>query len=122
MKLENKTKRQLKKHLWKIFSRYIRQRDKGKCFTCNGEGNQAGHYRTGATCNNYLYFDERNVNCQCFHCNINLSGNWRVYQQRIHYRYGQEIDEVFDRINQKDGWDYPFIEKIKEYEDKLRSL
>jgi hypothetical protein len=112
-----KTKRQLHKDLWKLFSKFIRERDKYICFTCNKKTYpaQAGHYRTGATCKKYLFFEERNVNCQCYHCNINLSGNWHEYQKRMHVKYGKKIDTEFDKINQRDGWDYPYEEKIDYY-------
>jgi hypothetical protein len=115
--MRTKTKTQLHKILWKLFSKYIRERDNYVCFTCGKKTYpaQAGHYRTGATCKRYLYYDERNVHCQCYHCNINLSGNWRVYQQKMHSKYGEGIDHEFDILNQKDGWDFPYEEKIEYY-------
>ncbi len=132
--MKKKTITQLNKKLWKIVSEYIRRRDKGICFTCGryywdeelGENNwkkmQAGHYRTGATCNKTLYFDERNIHCQCFNCNINLSGNWREYQKRMHMKYGKDIDSKFDKINQKPTHDYDYEKQIKEFSVKLKDL
>lgn len=100
-----------KKELWHIFSVYIRMRDKGVCFTCGKVipdyydrfGNlkpgwksaQAGHFITAKNCGLYLYFHEKNVHCQCYHCNINLSGNWLEYERKIIEKYGQKIcDEL----------------------------
>jgi hypothetical protein len=116
-----KTKRQLHKELWKLFSKFIRERDKYICFTCDKKTYpaHAGHYRTGATCKKYLFFDERNVNCQCYHCDINLSGNWREYQKRMWAKYGKKIDAEFDKINQRDGWDYPYEQRIEYYKEKI---
>lgn len=113
------TKTSLHKKLWKLFSLYIRERDNYVCFTCDKKTwpAQAGHYRTGATCKKYLFYDERNVHCQCYHCNINLSGNWYEYQRRMHLKYGVEIDHEFDVVNQKDGWDFPYQSKIEYYKN-----
>jgi len=35
---------ELKKALWTVFSKWIRQRDKFICYTCGKPGNHAGHY------------------------------------------------------------------------------
>jgi len=91
--------RALRKKLWTLFSLFIRTRDKFTCITCGkvaeGSGMHAGHFITGATCPASLYFDERNVHAQCYHCNINLSGNWVIYERKMIERYGQEtVDEL----------------------------
>jgi hypothetical protein len=31
--------------------------------------------------------------------------------------YGKGIDSEFDKINQKDGWDFPYEAKIKYYKE-----
>lgn len=85
----------LKKKLWTKFSLFVRERDNYTCFTCGkqatGSGMHAGHFITGATCPVSLYFDETNVHAQCYHCNINLSGNWVIYEERMRAKYGNEI-------------------------------
>ncbi len=82
----------LKKKLRSLFSLYVRKRDGYKCVTCGkaGEGSQihGGHFITGATCGTELYFDETNVHAQCYHCNINLSGNWVRYEDFMLRQYG----------------------------------
>jgi len=126
MKLETKLKKwdlwKWKKEAWDTFSVFIRQRDGGKCVTCGAVKHwkemQAGHYRTGATCKLPLFFDERNVHCQCVRCNINLSGNWRAYQNFMHMKYGEEIDAEFDEINKTlVKWDkMDYVRLIEKYE------
>lgn len=113
----------LHKTLWGLFSKFIRQRDNYTCFTCGAKQfpSQAGHYRTGATCGKYLYYDERNVHCQCYHCNINLSGNWYAYQRKMHEIYGTGIDSEFDKINQRDGWDFPYEKLIEYYKHEVET-
>ena len=74
----------LKKLLWtKYFTPFIKARDKGICFTCgqvqSGKGLHCGHYIPKKIGGNLLYFNELNVHCQCFHCNINLGGYGAMY-------------------------------------------
>lgn len=129
-KLEkNKSVSFLRKKLWKTFSLYIRTRDAFKCFTCGkiaqGAGMHAAHFITGATCPTELYFDTRNVHAGCYHCNINLSGNWVIYEQRMIEKYGQKIVDELKKMrhirNEKKDWIW-YIEKQKEYEKLLQEL
>lgn len=86
-----------KKKLWTEFSKYIRKRDKNICFTCGGNGNQAGHMIPRASGGNSLYFHERNVHAQCYRCNINLGGNGAIYAINFIKKYGQEaFDEIME--------------------------
>jgi len=122
-----KTIRQLRKILWKLFSLYIRTRDKFTCVTCGkkatGSGMHAGHFITGATCTASLYFFETNVHSQCFHCNINLSGNWVMYESFMKERYGQKhVDDLKLRRTREMGMKVTsewYDAKIIEYTNKL---
>lgn len=113
-----------KKKLWSIFSKWIRERDNYTCFTCGkkaeGSGMHAGHFITGATCTAKLYFDEMNVHAQCYHDNINLSGNWVVYEKNMIEKYGKEkVDELKSRRTLEMGEKVDIMwyqEKIKHYE------
>lgn len=125
-----KTIPKLKKELWTLFSRYIRERDKYTCFTCgkiaSGSAMHAGHFITGATCSASLYFDERNVHAQCYHCNLNLSGNWVIYEQKMIDKYGQEIvNELKLKRTLLMGEKLPhewYYEKINYYKIRLQEL
>jgi hypothetical protein len=62
------------KNAWKVFSKWIRNRD-GHCVTCaTGGADNAGHFWHGV-----LDFDEENINAQCVRCNKWLSGNLAQY-------------------------------------------
>ena len=81
----------LKKEAWKWFSLFIRNRDSWQCFTCGsvfkGAGMHAGHFITRTKAN--TFFDEMNVNAQCYPCNIHKRGNSGEYAYRLIEKYGQ---------------------------------
>ena len=121
-----------KKELWTIFSRYVRERDGWKCFTCgrfaSGSGMHAGHYITRAEAGLRLYFHERNVHAQCYHCNINLSGNSDVYNLRIIEVYGKRVLTAMRKLRDLDRGDplqwtiQDYEKKIKQYKAKLKKI
>lgn len=108
----------LKRKLWKEFSKYIRERDKGICFTCGrkceGSGYHAGHFIPKSVGGIALYFNEDNVHGQCYNCNINLGGNQYEYGQRL----GKEmVDKLYKIKQQTNKWsESDYLEKIKQYE------
>ena len=118
----------LKKKLWKHFSLYIRTRDKYTCFTCgkvaHGSGMHSGHYIPKSVGGVALYFHEKNVHAQCYHCNINLSGNSDIYLQNLVKRYGEEIIDEIRLLRQEiNKWSLQdYTDKIEYYEEKLRKL
>ena len=81
-----------KDRAWKVFSRYIRKRDKGVCFTCGIQKGwwemDAGHFKHGR-----IDFDDRNIHAQCARCNRFLHGNLSVYAHRLIQEYGGGIVE-----------------------------
>ncbi len=81
-----KSVKQLKKILDKVFSIYIRNRDK-YCICCGSTTNlQAGHYFSRSYTN--LRYDIVNVNAQCVACNVFKKGNIAVYTIRIIDKWG----------------------------------
>ena len=84
--MKKKTVGSVKRKAWTAFSLWVRNRDRGVCFTCGGNGNQAGHY-IPRSLSSFLYFNEDNVHAQCFRCNINLFGNSDEYAARL----GEEV-------------------------------
>ncbi len=123
LKKKSKTKiSTLKRRLWDVFSKYIRKRDKNICFTCGrkgeGSGMHAGHFISKQIGGIALYFDERNVNAQCYNCNINLFGNQWIYGQRL----GKElVDELYRIKNTRiEKWtEQDYLDKIDHYKSLL---
>ena len=129
--MTKKTKAELKKQLWRVFSRYIRIRDKGKCISCGKiaarwQDCDAGHFIPAGSCGIMLYFDERNVNCQCTTCNRWKHGNLSAYAWALERKYGAGMMEELWAIkgnNVGARWTTDkFEDKIKYYEDLLEEL
>lgn len=82
-----------KKELDRVFSVFIRLRDKGVCFTCGDKKSwkyqQNGHYVSRVWLS--LRFDEKNCNCQCAGCNVFKGGNMDEYAVRLIEKYGKGI-------------------------------
>jgi hypothetical protein len=110
----------LKRRLWTEFSLFIRNRDKGICFSCGrkveGKGYHAGHFIAKSIGGLALYFNENNVHGQCYHCNINLGGNQWEYGQRLGKEKVEELmklKQVFTKWSEQD-----YLDKIKYYGNK----
>lgn len=91
-----KSIRELKKELWRLFSKYIRERDHYTCYTCGKPGNEAGHYYHSK---GYpIHFEERAVHCQCMNCNHFKSGNLHVYALNLERDYGPGILQELEQL------------------------
>lgn len=114
----------LKAKLWKVFSEYIRKRDKGICFTCGrkceGSGYHAGHFIPKSVGGVVLYFHPDNVRGQCFFCNINLGGNQWEYGQRLGPEKVKELYALKAQINKWDAARYEY--EIEWYKNLLAEL
>jgi len=82
----------------KVFNAYIRARDmlilKGKCYTCDEPGSEAGHFIHGS---NGTKFIEEAVHLQCGVCNRHLSGNLVIYTLRMIADYGENVVREIER-------------------------
>ncbi len=101
--MKKRSIRSLKTELWKLISKYIRQRDNFRCKTCGQDGNHCGHYRHNTERNallggNALWYDERNLNCQCAGCNTYRGGNLPAYAIYLERLYGQGILQDLDTL------------------------
>jgi hypothetical protein len=90
-----------------VFSRYIRQRDGGQCFTCTYR-NEWKKLQNGHFCPRQhmaTRFDERNNNAQCFACNMFYGGRPDAYAVRLEAKYGVGIvKELHDLARTTKQW------------------
>ena len=126
-KRKPKNKQRYKKSLWRIFSQYIRARDNYKCISCGKQltkqTSDAGHY-IPKTAGLSLYFDERNVNCQCTYCNRFMHGNLSKYAIKLREKYGETILEDLDRDRQKivRFSEDEYLKMMNYYKEKLKEM
>jgi len=96
-----KTLKSLRKKAWTIFSRWVRTKEKGVCFTCGKRfeisETDAGHF-VHRDC---LDFDERNIHCQCSRCNRYLHGNLTKYAEHLIKKYGPDIIKELNHLGSK---------------------
>ena len=131
---KKKTLTQLKKELWKMYALYIKKKysyngTHCKCYTCGSDltigtyNCQCGHYypKGGYPA---LYFHENNTRPQCYHCNINLSGNSPIFRERLIKEIGEdgvaELDNTRHLTIKRTRSDYE--ELIKKYKLKIKEL
>lgn len=98
--MKKKTDAQLKKILWKIVSKRIRERDNYICFTSKkkveGANAHCGHGLPSSICGGRLRYHPKNLHCQSYHENINLGGNGTIYYQEQVKKYGKkEVDKLY---------------------------
>lgn len=116
----------LKKELDMWFSKYIRYRDAGKCYTCGLQKEpkqmQNGHFVP----RQYLAvrWDEINCHCQCYACNMLYNGQPSRYAQRLKQDYGEEIIDILESKRQlitklDEIWYEKQISKYKQIVSKI---
>jgi 5-methylcytosine-specific restriction endonuclease McrA len=116
--LNKKSVSYLKKKADKVFSIYVRNRDRNICITCGSTDRpQAGHYIPRQHLN--TRYDEWNVNCQCYVCNCIKKGNMDEYVIALMDKYGDGIIRELKKLKkiprQMKKADYIHI--IKTYEN-----
>ncbi len=112
--------RTLHKDTWKVFSKWIKERDNWTCYTCGFPGGEAGHFKH----KDCLDFDEVNINCQCTNCNKWRHGNLGEYSIKLVKKYGlKKVEDLILRSNQVHKFTRDELEDIKEkYNKKLKRL
>lgn len=94
-----------KDKLWQIVSKRIKERDKNICFTSGkfviGSNAHCGHGNPSSVCGGRLRYHPKNLHCQSYHENVNLGGNGRVYYRKQVEKYGQEVVDKLDKLQNK---------------------
>lgn len=121
----------LRDKLDKIFSTYIRMRELNssgynKCFTCGRlmtfKESQAGHFHSRRHMS--LRWDERNVQNQCYSCNINDQGAGPKFAQALKRKYGDGILDILEikrnNVCRMGKFEYAIL--IEEFEGKISQL
>lgn len=136
LKAKKKSKRvrapitKLKKKLWELCKQITRERHGNTCYTCGKKGLEGGNWQTGhfiasSVCSTELRYDLKNLRPQCYHCNINLSGNWIAYEEHLIKDHGKKyISDLKQRNQATKGLSYRedwYLNKITEYNDQART-
>lgn len=117
----------LKKDLDKVFSLYIRQKyakDNGesRCYTCGRVAHykdlQNGHFVSRAHL--ATRYSEDNCRPQCVGCNIFGNGKTAVFASKLDSELGEGTVARLYREAQKITKDFPYVEKIAYYKEKLK--
>lgn len=119
---KSKSRKSIVKELDKVFSEYIRLRDR-QCFTCGSKKDlQCGHLFSRVAFS--TRWDERNANAQCKSCNLKHEYNPHVYTKKYIETYGfEQYNQVFQEYNKiKKFRDYELLELIEFYQNKLEKL
>lgn len=124
----------LKKKADKVFSRMVRLRDSvreegewvGKCITCPSKvralssGAQAGHFMSRRY--NATRYHPKNVNLQCYQCNVLFYGQQYTYAGELDQKYGKGTAAELSKLAKVS---HPFTHEeletiISEAEEEIR--
>ena len=131
----------LDKNLWKEFSLFTRIRDADEngiasCISCgkivqvwflDGRFNNqvhAGHFYNTGGHSQSLKYEEKNVNAQCYDCNMRKEGNKQGYEKGLVKKYGPEVLDFLEiKKSLRSPWstsEYEIL--IKLYRGKVRQM
>ena len=102
-KKKEKKKSWYVKELDRVFSLFIRNRDRGICASCGVKKDisemQCGHYISRSHMS--TRWDEENCHCQCVGCNVFKGGNYPAYTVFLQDKYGEGFPKVLYRRGQE---------------------
>lgn len=122
--MKKKSKLTLRKKADAIFSRYIRQRDKGMCYTCplqkHWKDMQNGHFVPRQYLS--LRYDEVNCHTQCYACNMLYNGQPSRYAERLVKDFGSNVITLLERKRQEITKYFDYQKIIDTYIEKCKIL
>lgn len=119
------------KILWELCKQLTRAKYGNTCYTCSrhpleGSNWHTGHFIPKSVCSTELGYDLLNLRPQCYHCNINLSGNWLAFEERLTREKGRMfVAELKKRNLETKGKSYGstwYLQKIEEYQVLVDNL
>lgn len=112
-KVRKSTVAALKRKLWILVAKYVRERDGYMCVTCPAPGVHAGHFFTRRIASTWI--DPKNIACQCETCNMYMQGNPGNFAEYIVATYGPgELTRLSARAQFKKQWRRPELEMLIE--------
>lgn len=107
----------------RVVNDYIRERDHDlPCISCGTWETvqwEAGHYRSRGKASHLRYIED-NINKQCHHCNVQLSGNQQQYRVGLIARKGVESVEALENNNTPHRYTIEELEGIRRHYSALR--
>ncbi|MFB5077439.1 recombination protein NinG [Raoultella sp. C349492] len=107
----------------RVVNDYIRERDHDlPCISCGTLETvqwEAGHYRSRGKASHLRYIED-NINKQCHHCNVQLSGNQQQYRIGLIARKGVELVEALENNNTPHRYTIEELECIRRHYSALR--
>lgn len=113
-----------RKKLDAIFSKYIRYRDQGQCYTCPKKDDpkrmQCGHFVP----RQYLAVRYSEINChtQCYACNMLYNGQPSRFALNLERDYGRGIVKKLESQRQVITKTFPYDALMIEYGQKLLEI
>lgn len=98
------------------------------CYTCGkvgleGSNRHLGHFIPSSVCSTEVRYSLDNLRPCCYHCNMNLSGNWIEYEKHLKREKGDDFPDKLKQLNEETKGRMYRIEwyeaEIEKYEKKL---
>lgn len=105
----------LKRRLWTLVAKYVRERDNHACITCPYPeyADQAGHFYSRSIASTWI--DPKNLGAQDARCNLQLHGNPGAFADYIVRTYGpEELVRLTKRARMVKQWKAPELEMLIE--------